>query len=295
MFFSSVKVQLKVMIWKWEFQVAFLVTLFYACVAFVLSFLGMSGAEDIFECMDANQTICYSQYNILWMLFRMLYPFLIVLPFATSYVDDYKNGLLPVYVSRVSRWSYYGSKLLAAFIGTAVMIGVPFLINLLLCNLVLPHNYNTWYGAYQLEGYIRMFLGTGADFETVNRIKPFLEVYSVSPFLYNVVYLLLLSALSGLLGSLVMGFSFFFRKWKVVLFVPVFLLLQALQTWDRINYTRVAYGKGMYINYDPLSYVTPGYAIGHSGVYIFLFCLAVVGVTLLFLLYAVKREMKSIQ
>ena len=295
MFWSSVKVQLKVMIWKWEFQVAFLVTLFYACVAFAFSFLGMHGAEDIFECMDANQGICYSQYNILWGLFGMLYPFLLVLPFATSYVDDYKNCLLPVYVSRVSRQAYYGSKLLAGFIGTAAMIGVPFLINLLLCNLVLPHNYNTWYGAYQLEGYSRMLLGTGADFETVSRVMPFLKVYSLSPFLYNVVYLLLLSAFSGLLGSFVTGFSFLFRKWKIVLFVPLFLLLRALQTWDTINYSRAGYGQGTYINYNPLSYVTPGYAMGHSGIFIFLFCLTLAGAALLFLLYGVKQELKSIQ
>ena len=294
MFLSSLKVQLKIMARKAEFQIAFLVTLFYACFAFVYVFL-MNTGRDVSEYIDANRQIGYSQYHVFWFVFSFLYPFLIVLPFATSYIDDYKNRLLQIYVTRVSRWQYYGSKLLAGFIGTTVMIAVPFLINLFLCNLFLPHNYNTWIGAYQSTNYIRIVLGTGYDYAAVSYKMPFLELYLASPFWYNIVYLLVFSAFSGLLGSFVLGLSFMIKRWKIVLFLPVYLLLRILQTCDMFSYSYTLDGGMTYINYDPLNYVTPNYTIGQSSVFILLVCVMLCGTILLSLVYGVKQEMKSVQ
>ena len=159
MIFSSICVQINTMFTKKEFKVAAVIALFYSCFAFAFTLTEFSGI-DISKIKDANQLVCFSQSNRLWFFFSLLYPFLLVLPFSTSYIDDYKNQLLPVYISRTSRTIYYVSKLVASFFGTFLIIAVPFFINLILCNVFLPHNQNTWLGEYQMGNYFRQLLGT---------------------------------------------------------------------------------------------------------------------------------------
>lgn len=102
MIFSSICVQINTMFTKKEFKVAAVIALFYSCFAFAFTLTEFSGI-DISKIKDANQLVCFSQSNRLWFFFSLLYPFLLVLPFSTSYIDDYKNQLLPVYISRTSR------------------------------------------------------------------------------------------------------------------------------------------------------------------------------------------------
>ena len=106
MIFSSICVQINTMFTKKEFKVAAVIALFYSCFAFAFTLTEFSGI-DISKIKDANQLVCFSQSNRLWFFFSLLYPFLLVLPFSTSYIDDYKNQLLPVYISRTSRTIYY--------------------------------------------------------------------------------------------------------------------------------------------------------------------------------------------
>ena len=302
MFWSSMKVQLQVMVKRREFQFGFLVMILYACAAFVYS---LSGANDrlgpltldmdIYNFTGANEQVAYTEYHRLWNMFAMLYPILIVLPFATSYVDDYKHQLLPVYLSRAGRRSYYGSKLLTAFVGTFLTVAIPFLLNLLLCNLFLPHNHNTYLGGYQCVNYYTYLLGTGMSYEAASKELAFLELYLAHPFLYNLWHLLLFSLLSGLLGSLVMSLSFLFRKWKIVLFAPLFILFQFLAAITEISLTKAINGGGIFVNYNPLSYVIRVGYDGLSGWYITFFCLAAVGVIAISMACGVKQELKSIQ
>lgn len=175
MIFSSICVQINTMFTKKEFKVAAVIALFYSCFAFAFTLTEFSGI-DISKIKDANQLVCFSQSNRLWFFFSLLYPFLLVLPFSTSYIDDYKNQLLPVYISRTSRTIYYVSKLVASFFGTFLIIAVPFFINLILCNVFLPHNQNTWLGEYQMGNYFRQLLGTNILYQTSYTKMPFLKI-----------------------------------------------------------------------------------------------------------------------
>lgn len=102
-----------------------MIALFYSCFAFAFTLTEFSGI-DISKIKDANQLVCFSQSNRLWFFFSLLYPFLLVLPFSTSYIDDYKNQLLPVYISRTSRTIYYVSKLVASFLALSLLLPFHF-------------------------------------------------------------------------------------------------------------------------------------------------------------------------
>lgn len=295
MLLSSLKTQLKIMSGKKEFKCAGLITLFYSCINFILVLKELKGV-DISLIKDANQAICYYDMNRLWSFFAILYPFLIVLPFATSYVEDCKNQLLPVYFSRCSKKNYYISKLIACFLGTALVIAVPFFLNLLLCNIFLPHNNNTWIGEYQLENYYRNLLGTNHLYSVKYPKMPLLKIFLYSPFLYNLVYLLIFSLFSGLLGSFVLSISFWLKKNKLVLFLPVFVIMRLLQVYDSYHFSNALSNEEIvYTNCNLLDYVVPTFLSGHNPFYIGIVILVILIVIAASTVYAVKNDIRSME
>ena len=279
---------------KKEFKVAAVIALFYSCFAFAFTLTEFSGI-DISKIKDANQLVCFSQSNRLWFFFSLLYPFLLVLPFSTSYIDDYKNQLLPVYISRTSRTIYYVSKLVASFFGTFLIIAVPFFINLILCTVFLPHNQNTWLGEYQMGNYFRQLLGTNILYQTSYTKMPFLKIFLYSPFLYNFIYLLIFAAFSGLLASFTLSLSFLYKKSKLFLFIPVFATLQLFRVYDSDLFSRSIEGGQTYVNFDILDYVVPTLLKGQDYAFfaklVFIIFLAIVTLCI----YGIKSDLKSLQ
>ena len=291
---NSIKVQLKIMRVSREFRVALLISSLYAVYAFVFYALEAS-KEDIFHVLDANEYVCFSPVNGLWNMFLMVYPFLVVMPFATSYISDYKNRLIVIYASRVSRRNYYVSKLVAAFVGSALVMMIPFLLNLLLCNIFFPHNLNLW-GIYPMRNYYGRLLGMNFAYGHISSQIPFLGVLLRSPILYGVLYIFLFSFISGLLGMLVMAISFVVKRFKLILYVPIYVLTQILSNIDMVILNAAIDGKETYVSYNFLDYFIPynnwgGFSLG--------VILAELGAMLLIIFlcfcYAIHDDIRSVQ
>lgn len=294
MLFISIKTQMKVYFKSKEFKCAMIIMLFYACGAFVFTISEFWGT-DISLIKDANQSIGFSQLNRIWFFFSMIYPFVIVLPCATSYVSDYQNQLIPIYMSRTSRKLYYLSKVLSCFLGTVVVILVPFLLNMILCNIFFPHNCNTWLGEYQTGNYYRQLLGSNTLYITDYPKFQMLRLYLFSPLLYNLYFLFSLSLFSGLLSSLVMCISFIYKKRKLVLFVPLFVLLRGLSTYDTYRFS-VALDTGRpYTNFDILSYVVPTLTKGHSPKLFFFELIIIVAAIVVLSIVGIKNDIRDCQ
>ena len=295
MLWSSTKIQLKVMRKRKEFIYALLAMTGYACAAFLYVLVKCRGM-DVSVMKDANQNVCYSPMNGMWNFFSILYPFLVVIPFATSYIDDYRNRLLAIYFSRSSRQVYYFSKVLAAWIGTALVIAIPCTLNLALCNIFLPHNHNTWLGEYQLENFYRAVTGTNHLYETNDRGIFLIRLFLRSPLLYNIVYLFIFSLFSGLLGAFVLSLSFWIRKKKMVLFLPVFIIMYALDTIN-IKWLYMAIdGKKPYMDTAVLDYVTPSFSSGGMNpAFIGIVIMMLSGFIILSTVHAIGEDLAGIQ
>lgn len=294
MVINSILTQLKIMVKRKEFICAAFFLLAYSCISFIYCLSECTGA-DIAMIKDANQMVCYSQMNRLWTFFSFIYPFLIVLPFATSYVEEYKNRLLPVYICRSSRVNYYISKVLACFIGTSILFFIVFGINLLLCNMIMPHNNNTWLGEYQMGNYYRQLLGTNILYSTEHSQMLWMKVFLASPFLYNLLYLLIFSSFSGILASFTISLSFVFRNKKITLFIPLFLLFQISGIYDTYKFN-VALDHGTnYRNLKILDYITPSLMHGQDIKTIVIFLAVIVFAIICCTVYGIKQDLKSLQ
>lgn len=291
---NSIKVQLKIMRVSREFRVALLISFVYAVYSFVFYALE-ARKEDLFHVLDANEYVCFSPNNGLWNMFLMVYPFLVVMPFATSYISDYKNRLIVIYASRVSRRNYYVSKLVAAFVGSALVVAIPFLLNLLLCNIFLPHNLNLW-TIYPMRNYYGRLLGLTFAYKHISSQIPFLGVLLSSPVLYGVLYIFLFSFISGLLGMLAMAISFVVKRFKIILYIPIYVLIKILMNIDMVVLDAAIDGKETYVSYNFLDYFIPhnnwgGFSLG--------VILAELGAMLLIIFlcfcYAIHDDIRSVQ
>ena len=294
MFLFSVKTQIQVMYRQREFKVAFLITFLYACLSFVYA-LNITAGQELYSIKDASQYLCFGGYFPLWHYFQSIYPFLIVLPFATSYIEDKRNYLLPLYFARTSRSVYFSFKLAACFIGTAAVIFLPFLFNMVLCNLFFPHNNNTWIGAYQMHNFQGYVLGSNLVYETPYQELAFATLFLNHRLLYSFIYLAAISLFSGLLGTVILGLSFLFNQSKILLFIPLFAAQHIFQTFDTKALNNAISNGGAYTNLNILEYFIPEFSKGKSPI----FLVIVLGFLALFVLisflFSQREDIRSLQ
>ena len=290
---ASIKVQIEIMFHKREFKIAMLISLGFTCFAF-FNAIKMNWGIDASEMWDATQNLCYGVGNPSYSMLIFLFPFLIVIPYASSYIDDYRNQLLPVYAIRSSRMKYV-SKLIACFIGTSLVIAIPFLFNFLLMNLFFPHSRCLLPGGYPDSVFCQNVLGIGSVYKSNYPVMSFLGLFLDNQILYSLLYLVIISIFAGWMGTFVLGLSFIWKYSKLFLFLPVFVLFQVLSTLNNYLFDRAVENETFYTNIDIMSYVLPIQYNNQSPYFFAGFLLVTAIIIIITTVYAVKHDLESIQ
>jgi hypothetical protein len=120
----------------------------------------------------------------------------------------------------MSRKQHYLSGAFACFIGSFLIICLPFLLNIFLNFISFPNNGVT---RFDVWGSSAFWAGFYDDFGKAYLSFPNLYLYH--PQLYNVLFTLILSFCSGIFGVFAYAMSFFLSGLhKLCLFLPVYLL-----------------------------------------------------------------------
>lgn len=151
-------------------------------------------------------------------ILRALLPLIVTLPFADSYFCEKKKNTLPVLLTRYkSTAAYFFSKGMAVFFSAALVVFVPFLINMLLNLIAFPTasvadytNVSTDQTIYYVEPYI------------TNGLFP--RLLALHPYLYNCLFWIAISLFSGLLSVTAYVISYFVRRNRIWVLVSVFIL-----------------------------------------------------------------------
>lgn len=152
------------------------------------------------------------------MMLIQLTPLLVCLPAAMSLDKERQTGQSVLIIARVGGKIYLWSKVIAVFVVTAVVFSLPFLLEIMLNCISFP-------------------LGATGDFYNLNAYEPqrlasealyqLTWLYRLSPYLYAVAGTLLFGSFAGLLSAATVTLSALVRvKFRVMLMIPVFLLLQ---------------------------------------------------------------------
>lgn len=151
------------------------------------------------------------------MIFIQLYPLLVVCPAGFVLAKERGTQEHILMITRMGSGTYYFSKLLSAFVVTAVVFAVPFLAEIALHVIAFSTrpmgDLTNW--SYYSEEYIELV-----------RNYTFSDLFVRSPYLYAVVKVLLFGLFSGLLGAFGVAVSALYRvKYRITVFLPTFLLL----------------------------------------------------------------------
>lgn len=151
-------------------------------------------------------------------IFTQLFPLLVVGPAGFSLAIEQQSGEDAYIITRLGHLKYKLSKLLAAFFATAIVVSLPFFIEIILNCISFP-----------LEATGDLFNGPYNQ-EYIDGVKNYWmpEFYSHAPYLYTVVGTLFFAFVSGVLGAFTVAFSSIVKvKYRIFLFLPVFSLLNA--------------------------------------------------------------------
>lgn len=219
---KMLRFQLSRMIRCREYRVAMLLSSLVVCVLFLVE--ALTGSRlDRSEILSASEVTASYGVGTGWSSFSALWPFLVVLPFATSFVEEKKNQCVHTAVLRNSYQNYLRSKVIAAALGSASVVFLPLLLNFFLCYLVFPQNHNVIIAPYHDPMYASVLLGENRLYHSLVPTYFLVRLYFFSPFLYQLMYLCILGLFSGLCGAAITAVSFRFSKSKILLFLPLYL------------------------------------------------------------------------
>lgn len=263
------------MLSKKNFWIGFFVVSFYALASYLLNVKGYYN-KDLSQLLDRRELVCFHTDDNMAKYFQLLFPFLVILPFSLSYFEDCESNMIGFWLRRTGRKKYHIARAMVCFLGSFFMIALPFFVNLLLVWTTFPQNGNLYLGTIHTELFsleTEGLHGVGEPYW-----YPFLSVYLFHPFVYNCMYILFLAVLSGILGVVAYVSSFFIKKHKLVLFLPVYLFI-----WVLSMLTPLAND----FELDPISYAMRGLESGN-----YLYFVGIVGILTILSVILIKMYSK---
>ncbi|MBQ7755685.1 MAG: hypothetical protein IJ401_00045 [Oscillospiraceae bacterium] len=272
MFFNTFKSRLSLCFKQNGFLFSMTLMMIFSVGTFIYNALHFKNL-DTSQIIGATNLLATSARSVYIGYFEMLFPFIAIMPFCFSYITDRQQNNISVISIRGSRKSYYFSSLLTAFIGGFLIIFIPLLVNFILNVTTFPldsmlddTNMNT-YSFSHITEYWKKYV--------------FAYLYVKNPVIHNLLFILIPSVFSGNVCVFVYAVSFFFKRYKLLLFLPfyaVHYVLSALESKFKINV--------YYFRYITQLEVLNGKSVG----FFIFFNVMLVGISLIILLRKIKSD-----
>lgn len=160
--------------------------------------------------------------SLAYTVFFALIPIGSALPYAWSYHAERKCGYLKNIVSRTTRAKYLTAKTAAVFTSGALVILIPYIINILLISAYIPYNM-PWAG---FNLYNRIYFGT-----------MWADLIFTHPFLHMFLFVMLNVLYGGIYALLSYAVSFYIKNIVAVIFAP-FVATLAVGYSENLIYSR---------------------------------------------------------
>lgn len=222
MYLNATRTQIKLLLFQWGALLAFGLLLALVLNNFVENVLEFQGTDTLLmyhpaKLLSLSHNKSYYKADTIMLLVQLV-PLLICIPAALSLAKEQHTGESVLMVSRLGARTYLFSKVTAVFVVTTLVFSLPFLLEIVLNCISFPLKATGDLANWSIY-----------EEEYIETTKNFLlyPIYRVSPYLYAVVETLRFGATMGLPAAATTTLSALVRvKFRVVLLLPVFLLLQ---------------------------------------------------------------------
>lgn len=212
-----VRTQMKSLFKRKEFQVTFIGMMLLIAYVFLSQCHAAFGADATHYLSADKLFIGRADAHNINIVLPFLLPLVCVLPFADSYVTDKQQYILPSLLSRSTPRQYYWAKLRVVACSAAFVIFVPFLVHFLFSLIAFPIE-STNYSWNALTADQSPYYGSYME----GALFPYLFVYF--PYLYNFLFLCLLTMFCAMIAVLVFQASFFISKNRILVLALAFLV-----------------------------------------------------------------------
>ncbi|MBO8170190.1 MAG: hypothetical protein H0Z35_13605 [Thermoanaerobacteraceae bacterium] len=233
--FKIIKLEFNFFVNRKEFLYVFTVSLLLMIVAFFVDLYNLF-QEDIMNIPPANQLWVGFDSRIGDLFYMFLLPLLASLAYADTYYLNNRLGVYKYILTRCHKKNYVLAKGIVVAFSGFIVIFVPLLINQLLYFIIAPLN-----SSKNILGWpAYMFI------ETKNMI--FANLFLNSPYLYNILYMVLAGIVGSLAALTSYAISFITNKSRLII-VATPLVIYLVSSFvsallGRANYCLVYYLQG---------------------------------------------------
>ncbi|MCI8409604.1 MAG: hypothetical protein HFJ09_10110 [Lachnospiraceae bacterium] len=254
----EIKSQSYLLIHKKSFKIALICNILFNAVSYLYQVFKVIGKYEI-EVISASYACSISEGNPFWTYYQILFPFIVVIPFAFSYFEDKALNLIYYIETRVEKKKYLIAKVITSFIGSFIVVIIPFLLNILLNEITFPHNGNTFGSNIHSIEITKDLVGENVIAATIQKGLIGLRFFLMYPQLYNIILVFLLAIIAGIMGAFCFCWSYFVQKHKILLFLPVYIYC-----YIGSIFTRMSEEVGIAINFTLLDYAYLNTNMGKS-------------------------------
>lgn len=224
MLFQSIKMQTAVLLKKKSVLLMYFLMLALVLGNFIINLFNSYG-KDLVQLYHPMKLLLLSSWSPLGFYFIQFYPILVVIPASFSFLSDRNSREMLFIQSRVGRKNYYIGKLISAFFVTFLVFTIPLLLEILLS-----------FTAYPLSA-----VGDPSNFGIYNLPARegeanylYYSLWFYNGYLYAVVMIIISGITSSILATFALAISTFsFMKYKIFVFIPVYVLLQTTYYLDQ--------------------------------------------------------------
>lgn len=284
-YIQAISMQMRLMINKKEFQITYIINMGYVLLTY-LYYVTYYWGEDVSTIASPSAVFALLTKSKFFDLYISIVPFLVVFPFAMSFMDDKKNYLLPILQVRSGVKVYYISKAVGCFIGGFLSFFIPLMIGILLNVLTFPESGITFLGDYFDMNFDAAITGADVLIRTRWAGLWFPRLFIDSPDLYNILFCIFFSIAMGISSMFLYVVSFFIKRQKLLLLLPFFLIVSVLNIMDEYNMVHPPY-----VCFKVMQYITVNAMYGKNPVYIYIFLLLMI----LFSVFGISRQIQRDQ
>lgn len=267
---KAICTQMRIMLHKKEFQLTYLINIGYVLLTY-LYYVVYYWGEDVSTVPSPSAVFALLTTSKFFDVYISIVPFLVVFPFAMSYIDDRRNSILPIMQMRSGVKVYYVSKAVTCFAGGFLSFLIPMMIGILLNVLTFPQSGITFLGDNFDVNFNAAITGADVLIKTRWAGLWFPRLFIKSPDLYNVLFCMFFSLSMGIFSTFIYVVSFVLKRQKLMLLLPFFLIVSTLNIVDEFSQRY-----SPYLCFKIMQYITVNAMYGKNPVYIYIFLLILV-------------------
>ncbi|WP_304941949.1 hypothetical protein [Vallitalea guaymasensis] len=151
--------------------------------------------------------------------FMQYFPLLVIIPVGFSYVHDRDSKEIIYIQSRVGLKHYYIGKIISVFLVAFFVFTIPFIIEMIFNCIAFPMNATG--DLSNVNIYEKSYIEAVKNYFYYN-------LYVIHPYIYTLFITLVFGVICGILNVFVVAISMYNIKFKILLFLPVYILLYGI-------------------------------------------------------------------